>query len=92
MKDKRKVVQSLVQKLRNRGFSVTDLSPSGSPKFAGIGFCYAGASASDVEAALRDAERLFWGDFEILDFSKELVDYENPGESLFTDDYDDPRE
>ncbi len=76
LKDRRKVVQSLTQKLRNEGFSVVDLAGEDpSPKFAGIGFSYVGRSGGHVEDVLQSAERIFIGDFEIVDARREVFDF-----------------
>ena len=80
LKDKRQVVQSLTQKLRNLGFSVTESEFQDEPKRAGIGYGFVGSSHAQAMKALDDAERLFVGDFEVIEVKRELVDYS--GESL----------
>jgi uncharacterized protein YlxP (DUF503 family) len=80
LKDKRKVMQSLVQKLRNLGFSVTETGYADSPKQGSLGFAFAGHSAGQVDHALDEMQRLLVGDFEVLDVNKEIVDYSELGE------------
>lgn len=75
LKDKRRVVASLTQKLRNQGFSVTECAYADNPKQASLGFAYVASSASAVRQALDDAERLFIGDFEVLSRNDDIFDY-----------------
>lgn len=85
LKDKRKVVQSLLTKLRNRGCSATEASGQDNPKLAHLGFSYAASSASDVLALFSEVEKLLWGEFEVVEFNRDMVDYTNPHELLFTE-------
>lgn len=83
LKDKRKVMQSLVQKMRNLGFSVTQSAHDDNPKQGSIGFAYAGRDHGQVEAALGEIDRLLIGDFDVLEVNKEIVDYSELGEDNF---------
>lgn len=83
LKDKRKVVQSLVQKLRNLGFSVTQSGHDDNPKQGSIGFAYAGSTHAQVNQALDEMERLLIGDFDVLEVNREVVDYSEIGEDEF---------
>lgn len=75
LKDKRQVVQSLVTKLRNQGFSVTECAYSDLPKQASIGFAYAARDAGLAERALDEASRLFIGNFEVLHVNRQVFDF-----------------
>lgn len=72
-KDKRKVVQGLVQKLRNLGLSVLE-ADSDSPKQSTVGFSFVGHDGAHVDSVLGEARRIFVGDFEVLSWSAEVVD------------------
>ena len=75
LKDKRQVVKSFAQKLRNQGFSVTEFGSHENAKLANLGFTYAGHSHSEVEQIMDDALRAFIGDFEIISRDVEVSNY-----------------
>ncbi len=76
LKDKRKVMQSLVTKMRNLGCSVTEADYQDSPKIGSIGFAFAGSSASQVEDRFSQVGHLLLGDFEVLSYDKEFLGYD----------------
>ncbi len=75
LKDKRHVMRSLMQKLRNHGFSVTECSEHDEVRQGILGFSYVGAHGGAVQQALDEAMRLFIGDFEVLGTNQDLFDY-----------------
>jgi|GEM_PF-1558833 len=84
LKDRRKVVQSLIQKLKNEGYSATDVGPDNQPKSAILGFSMAGPSRPWVDSQMEKAKQIFQGDFEILEAQTDVFEYEGP------DDIEDP--
>jgi uncharacterized protein YlxP (DUF503 family) len=84
LKDKRKVVQSLVQKLRNLGFSVTEAAHADNPKQGSIGIAFAGNSAVQVDRALEEMDKLLIGDFEVLDVNRQVFDYSDAKADTFS--------
>ena len=82
LKDKRNTMKSLTQKLKNRGFSVTQCAFAELPKQGALGFTFAGNSKGMVDQALDDGLRLFVGDFEISSKRKDVFDY---SEDEYTD-------
>lgn len=92
LKDRRKAAQSLVKRLRNAGFSVTESGDAENLRVACVGFSYAGKAAADVDAVFRQVDPLLL-DFEVMEYHKETVDYTNPEEPVFSDsilDWRDP--
>lgn len=75
LKDKRKIVQSLRARLKNLGFSVCEIDPQDSPKSGDIGFCYCGSNYEQVKQTLAQSERLFIGDFDLVSFDQEVIDF-----------------
>jgi len=78
LKDKRNIIKSLVQRLKNRGFTVTECNDAESPenpKFATVGFAYVGSTKGAVDKALDDGFRLFVGDYEVVGQDRELTDF-----------------
>lgn len=83
LKDKRRIFKSIKQRLRNRGFSVTEL-PSENPKHGSIGFSFAGADHGAVQKMIEEGLQLFMGleiisDQDVFDYSYEQK--EQPFES-----------
>lgn len=76
LKDKRKVMQGLIQRMRNLGCSVTEAASQDSPKVGSIGFAFAGSSVSQVEDRFSEVGRLLLGDFEVLSYEREFVGYD----------------
>lgn len=75
LKDRRQVMRSIIQKLRNQGFSATESDDATNSKLGSIGFAYVSPKAPDVERALEKAMRLFVGDFEVVSTSRDVFDY-----------------
>lgn len=75
LKDKRSVVKSIIQKLRNEGFSVTECAHSEETKRASLGFTFAGSSHDFVKTKMDETARIFIGDFEILRNQHDIFDY-----------------
>lgn len=65
LKEKRKILESISQKLKNRGFTVTHLEYS-SLKEGGLGFCLSSSSSAFLEKTHSEIGELFWGDFDIV--------------------------
>jgi uncharacterized protein YlxP (DUF503 family) len=75
LKDKRNILKSLEQRLKNLGFSVTELAHLDTPKQASLGFVYVGRQQGHVERVLDDGLQLFVGDFEVADVDRDVFDY-----------------
>ena len=75
LKDKRNTMQSLVQKLKNRGFSVVDCGEPGHVKSGVIGFSVVGRSHERVTGDLDSVDVLLIGDFQLVSYDKNLFDY-----------------
>lgn len=76
LKDKRQITQSLMQKLKNEGFSTAELDLGENHKRAMIGFCLCSGSAAVVAQQLDKAKRIFIGDFEVVDAKTEVIEVE----------------
>jgi len=83
LKDKRRVLQSLVQKLRNEGFSVTESGHADDPKRGSIGYAFAASSPAFVRQRLEEVDRMLLGDFMVVEHRKDVVDY--GGEDAFSE-------
>ncbi len=83
LKDKRRIVQSLVQKLRNEGFSVTETAYADEPKRGSIGYAYAGRDPAMVKQKMLETDRLFLGDFMVVENQRDILDY--GGDDAFTE-------
>lgn len=62
LKDKRKVMQGLIQRMRNLGCSVTEADYQDTPKMGSIGFAFAGSSVGQVEDRFDAVGKLLLGD------------------------------
>lgn len=76
LKDKRSVLQSLKQKLRNEGFSVVEVGNQEEIKKGFLGFSYTGQSLSQVDTAFDKAASFLLGNFEVVGKSKEVLEFE----------------
>ena len=85
LKEKNKVMQSLKQKLRNQGFSVTESAYVEIPQRGSLGFTYSASTMADANAALDNAEKLFEGDFEVLAMNRDVFDYCGEETASFAD-------
>ena len=88
LKDKRKIVQSLLQKLKNQGFSAAEIAFAEEPKRATLGFSFVANSPSYLDKNLDDALRLFVGDFEVLDSQRRVFDFSGEEETTMSEDDD----
>lgn len=88
LKDKRQVIKSLTQRLKNLGFSVSETAFADEPKRGSLGFSFVSSEASTVTRALDEAFRLFVGDFEVLDTQRSVFDYSGEDESSLTEEED----
>ncbi len=76
LKDKRQILNGLKQKLRNAGFSVSEFDVSEHPQRAGVGYSYIAANPAQVETALKEAESLFIGDWEVVRGETDLLEFD----------------
>jgi len=88
LKEKRRVVHSLVQKLKNQGFAASPIGYEEEPKRAIIGFSCVGERASHLEQRIDDALRLFVGDYEVLDSQRRVFDFSGEEEENINEDED----
>lgn len=86
LKDKRNVVKSLTQRLKNMGFSVAETAFAEEPKRASIGFSFVSGSGALVNEALDEAMRVFVGNFEVLDTQRSVFDYSGEEQGGLTED------
>ena len=76
LKDKRQILKSLTDRLRNLGFSANECGDTDNLKECHIGFSYVGGSSQGVNKIVDEAMRLFQGDFEVLKRDREIFNYE----------------
>lgn len=74
LKDRRQVTQGLIQRLRNEGFSTTEVDVGENYKRAMIGFCFCSGKSEVVTSQLEKAKRIFIGDFEIVHAKTEVTE------------------
>lgn len=83
-KDKRHVMQSLINKLRKLGFSVAECGFQDDMRNGSIGLSYTGNSYEGVKATLDAVDPLLFGDFQVAKYDKDVFNYsEETGDSLF---------
>ena len=75
LKDKRQVLKSIKQKLKNQGFSVSECGHVDNHKQGNLGFAFAGHQHTQVKKAILDAMELFIGEMEVLRVEKDIFDY-----------------
>lgn len=76
LKDKRNQLQSLKQKLRNQGWSVSEVGHTEDPKRGFLGFVYTGNSHHQVELAFEQVLGLLIGNFEVVRKTKEILEFD----------------
>ena len=76
LKDKRQVLKSLSQKLRNLGFSVTECGHADEIKRGELGFVYAGHDVRHVDEQMSSAMNLFVGDYHVVSSRKNVLRYD----------------
>jgi uncharacterized protein YlxP (DUF503 family) len=74
LKDKRQVVSSIIQRLRNDGFSATECGSAEDPKQSYIGFSFAGKDRAFVEQKQQESRQYFLGDFQVGQSRHEIVE------------------
>jgi len=74
LKEKRNVVHGITQKLRNRGFSVTECGYRDDTRTVVLGFAYVGDEQGEIEVAFDKILPLFYNDHEIIDKKREIID------------------
>ncbi len=89
LKDRRQITQSLIQKLKNEGFSATEVDVGENFKRALIGFAFCSAEAALVENQIERAKRIFVGDFEIVNAKTEYMEMETGFELPLIDPLED---
>lgn len=93
LKDKRNTMQSIIQKLKNRGFSVIECGDPEHIKSGVIGFSYSGRSHATVSDELDRVDPLLFGDFQVVSYDKEVFDYSEEDEDQgFLDEDEKPWE
>lgn len=75
LKDKRRILSSLVERLRKQGFSVTECAYQDNPKRGSIGFSFVGRDQGFVDRALDEAMQLFHGDLSVSATDRDVFDY-----------------
>lgn len=88
LKDKRQITQSLMQKLKNEGFSATEMGFGDNHKRAMIGFVICSHSVGAAAEQLEKAKRIFIGDFEVVHAKKEILELDTGFELPFLDPED----
>jgi len=76
LKDRRSVVQGIQQKLKNEGFSVSEMNFGENVQRTAIAFSFIGNSYSFVENKFDIAIRLFEGPYYVVAKKKEIVQWE----------------
>jgi uncharacterized protein YlxP (DUF503 family) len=76
LKDKRSVLQSLKQRLRNEGWSLVEVGHKDDCKRAFLGFSYVASSAHALELAFDKVSGLLMGNFEVVGKTREILEFE----------------
>lgn len=83
LKDKRKFLNRVEQKLRNLGCSVTECGFQDNPKRGLVGFAIASGSGGYIDKTLNEAMKCFEGEVEILSADRDVVDYTTMADKEF---------
>ncbi len=83
LKDRRSVIQSAVQKLKNEGFSVAEMDFGEDPQRTAVAFTFVGKSFAFVENKFDEALRVFNGPYYIVSKKKEIFQWEMDEEEGF---------
>jgi uncharacterized protein YlxP (DUF503 family) len=83
LKDRRQITQSLVQKLKNEGFSASEVSRGENFKRAMVAFSICSGGAGFVTEQLEKAKRFFMGDFEVVHAKTEMMEMDTGFELPF---------
>jgi hypothetical protein len=73
----RKVADSLTQKLRNLGGSASHSVSDANAQVLYVAFAFACPEVEAAQRFLQSLDRLLIGDFEVLEFQSEVLDYSN---------------
>ncbi len=93
LKEKRNVVHGLKEKLKNRGFSVTECGYRDDARTVVLGFAYVSDEQGEIDVAFDKVLPLFYNDHEIVDKKREIIDAFNGDEFDVEDALEnDPRE
>lgn len=76
LKDRRSVIQGIIQKLKNEGFSVVEIDFGEDPKRVAVAFTLVGKSNAFVEEKFDWALTLFQGPYYIVSKKKEVFQWE----------------
>ena len=76
LKDRRQVTQGLIQRLKNEGFSATEVDTGENFKRAMIGFCFCSGKSETVTNQMERVKRIFIGDFEIVHAKTDINELE----------------
>lgn len=87
-KDKRHVMQSIINKLRKMGFSVTECGFQEDMKNGSIGLSYAGHSHRMVKLELDEVDKLLFGDFKVAKYDKDIFNYSETDTEGYRDNGD----
>ncbi len=74
LKEKRNVTHGLTQKLKNRGFTVTECGFRDDARTVVLGFAYVGDEVGEIEVAFDKILPLFFNEYEIVDKKREIID------------------
>lgn len=88
LKDKRQVLKSIAQKLRNEGFSVVEDGDPDEMKRGSLGFAFVGTHTGGVNKRLDEAQKYFLGPFEIIETKRETFDYSGEDEGTLSEEED----
>jgi len=76
LKDKRQVTRSVIQKLRNLGFSAVESDYADDAKKGTIGFAFVGTGVSGVKKRWMKLFVCLWVIFEVLRSSRDILDFD----------------
>lgn len=83
LKDRRSVVQGILQKLKNEGFSVSEMSFGENVQRTAIAFSLVGNTHAFVSKKFDEALRFFEGPYYLVGKKKEIVEWEVSEEEGF---------
>lgn len=75
LKDKRQILKSVKQKLKNIGFSVSECGHRESPKLGMVGYAITGHESGEVNKFLDSADELLFAELEVLQKDRDVMDY-----------------
>jgi uncharacterized protein YlxP (DUF503 family) len=79
LKDRRQALRSLLQKLRNLDFAISQVGPTGLTQRVFLAVADVSGNVAHLEERLDAAERIIYGsEFEIASLSRELTSWSGP--------------